>query len=206
MPIDKSFSRPASEGSIEEAEDPLRRTGSTTKIVNTPEDARDFVIGILPENKEIFTSSSETVRLSGIGDVINTSGRFISLRKRLSVMDPVTQSMEMQKLGAAPDIVVGSVHAVTEAGQILVASATGSQLGPYSASAGKAIWIIGSQKVVPDMRTALRRIFLYSYPMEDVRARHASGRPSSVSKMLWIEIREGSRPDTLVFVREPVGF
>ncbi len=160
----------------------------------------------MPENKEIFTSSSETVRLSGIGDAINASGRFISLRKKLSLMDPTTQAMEMQKLGAAPDIVVGSVHAVTEAGQILVASATGSQLGPYSASAGKAIWIVGSQKIVPDMRTALRRIFLYSYPMEDVRARHASGRPSSVSKMLWIEKENAVGRDTLVFVREPIGF
>ncbi len=68
-------------------------------------------------------------------------------------------------LGAGPEVVVGSVHAVTETGELVIASATGSQLAPYAAGAGKAIWVVGGQKVVPDLATALKRIQYYSYPM-----------------------------------------
>ena len=69
-----------------------------------------------------------------------------------------TQWHEMRALGARPDVIVGSVHAITEQGEVVVASASGSQLGPYASGAGKVIWVVGSQKIVPSLDEAMRRI------------------------------------------------
>ena len=102
-------------------------------------------------------------------------------------------------------MVVGSVHAVTEDGKVVAASASGSQLGPYAGSAGKVIWVVGSQKVVPDIDTAMRRVQFYAYPKEDIRAREKYGMPSALLKILTIN---GDFPgrSTVVLVREPIGF
>ena len=93
-------------------------------------------------------------------------------------MDRQTQAREMRKLAAAPDYMIGSVQAVTEHGQLVVASASGSQIGPYAAGAGQLILIIGGQKLVPDMQTALQRVTEHVQPYEDQRLREQMGIPA----------------------------
>jgi coenzyme F420-reducing hydrogenase beta subunit len=85
----------------------------------------------------------------------------------------------MRKLGAAPDIAVGSAHAVTEDGTVLVASMTGSQLGSYASSAGTVIWVVGAQKIVKNVEEGTRRIHEFLIPKESERARKAYGLPDT---------------------------
>jgi class 3 adenylate cyclase len=79
----------------------------------------------------------------GIKDEVEKSGRFDALRPKMFAMDRATQGREIRKLGSAPDY-AASVQAVTEGGQVLIASNTGSQLGPYATGAGKVLWVVGS--------------------------------------------------------------
>src|SRR5438132_12642597 len=90
-------------------------------------------------------------------------------------MDRNTQRDEMRKAGAAPDIMVNSAHAVTQAGQIVMTSATGSQIGPIASGAGKLMLVIARQKVVPDLETAFRRIEDYAIAYEEDRLHVAHG-------------------------------
>jgi len=206
LPIDDSFSRPVSEESIERAASALRKHNIEVKIVDTVAEARAFVNSVLPKDKAIFTSSSETLRVSGLDGDINASGDYQSIRRELAKLDSKSQMAEMRRLGATPDVVVGSVHAITEDGRLVAGSASGSQLGPYSAGAGRAIFVVGSQKVVPDLEAALRRLQFYSYPKEDVRARAKYGMPSTLAKILIINSDWPEGRTTVVLVREPIGF
>ena len=90
-------------------------------------------------------------------------------------MDRATQADEIRRLSASPEIMLGSVHAVTETGSLVAASVSGSQLGPYVSGAGKVILLVGTQKIVPDLEAALRRIDEYAFPLEDARAQAAYG-------------------------------
>jgi len=205
-PIDYTFSKPASEERIQRTAKALKKRGFTVEVVDSPEDARAFVRDILPHDKTIFTALSETVRLSGLGQDINgPESSLISLRKELDKMDPVKQFRERVKLGAAPDVVVGSVHAITESGRVLVGSGSGNQLGPYAASAEKVIWLVGSQKIVPDFEAGMRRLEMYSYPLEDIRMHEAFGRGSFLAKVL---VMNADRPGriTIVLIRQAIGF
>ena len=130
IPIDHTFSKPATEEQIQRTAESLKRRGYAVEIVDTPADARSYVNSILPLDKSIFTSASETVRLSGLYDDINGPGsKYKSVRGELEKMNPQTQFREMMKLGGTADVVVGSVHAVTENGQVLTASGSGSRAG-----------------------------------------------------------------------------
>ena len=205
LPIDESFAKPASEESIQKAAAALKAHNFAVEVVDTLAQARAYVLSILPKDQTIATASSETVALSGLGDDIDRSGNYKALRPQLQKLDRNTQRAEMRKLISSADVVVGSVHAITEDGRAVAASASGSQLGLYASAAGKVIWIVGSQKVVPDLETAMRRVQYYAYPKEDIRAREKYGMPSAVLKVLTVN---GDWPGriTIVLVREAVGY
>ena len=205
LPIDRSFEKPASEASLQRAAAALRAKGYAVEIVDTLEQARSLVIPLLPMDQSILTTASETLRLSGLDEEINRSGKYDALRPKAEKLNRNTQRADIRRLMAAPDLVVGSVHAVTEDGRLVAASASGSQIGPYANTAGKVIWIVGSQKIVPDLDAALRRIQFYAYPKEDIRAREKYGRPSSIMKTLIVS---GDFPGraTVILIRQPVGY
>jgi acyl-CoA hydrolase len=205
IPIDHSFAKASSEESLQKTAAALKARNFLVELVNTPADARAYVNSILPKDQTIFTASSETLNLSGLDEDINRSGRYNAIRPQMEKLDYKTQRAEMLKLGATPDVVVGSVHAITEDGRVIAASGSGSQLGPYASAAGKVIWVVGSQKIVPDLDTAMRRLQFYAYPKEDNRVREKYGMPSGLMKILIVN---GDMPgrSTVVLIREPIGF
>ena len=206
IPIDYGFAKAADEKAIERTAESLGKRGFAVDVVSNPEEARSLVRTMLPLDKTIFTATSETVRLSGLDEDINgPKSPFKSIRREMNKAGPQTPYRERANMGALPDVVVGSVHAITEDGQVLVASATGSQLGAYAAGAEKVIWIVGSQKIVPDLRTAFRRIRMYSYPLEDIRAREQYNFPSLISKTLIFDAERPGRVN-IILVRSPIGY
>src|SRR2546428_445600 len=121
-------------------------------------------------------------------------------------MDCKKQADEIRRLTSAPDVMLGSVHAVTESGSLLAASASGSQLGPYVNGAGRVILVVGTQKIVSDLEEGLRRINEYVFPLEDARAQAAYGVHSGVNKVLIINRELVPGRITVVFVDEVLGF
>ncbi|OGC97678.1 hypothetical protein A2W16_01350 [Candidatus Amesbacteria bacterium RBG_16_48_31] len=151
--------------------------------------------------------SSVTLETTGITAAVNQSGNFASVKSKLTTMDRATQEREMQQLGAAPEYAIGSVHAVTESGQVVIASNTGSQLPAYVYGAGHVIWVVGTQKIVPDLDTAFRRIYDYILPLESDRVQKAYGLPgSNVSKILIINKEVRPSRLTLILVKQQLGF
>jgi hypothetical protein len=154
----------------------------------------------------VFTGASETLRLSGIEQDINNSGRYDALRPRVLAMDRVTQMDEIRRLLASPDVIVGSVAAVTETGSLVAASATESQLIGYAGSSVRMILVVGAQKVVPDLASALRRVEEHCLPLEDARAREAYGWPSAVNRVLILNAEPLPGRGTVLLLREAIGF
>lgn len=205
LPVDEKYADPASPQAVERTALALRSHGFTVEIVEGPDDARVLVDTLVPDGAEVFTATSETLRLSGIEADLH-SGRVDSLRPKLYAMDYQTQRDEIRRMGSAPDVVVGSVHAVTESGTLVAASATGSQLGLYASGAGKVIFVVGAQKVVAGLDEAMRRIERYSWPLEDVRARAAYGRGSAVRKVLIYAAEADPTRTTVVLIRQAIGY
>src|SRR5215475_6023835 len=178
------FADPAPAQRLERAAAALTAHGFTAEILDDTAAARARVKELIPEGASVFTGASETLRLSGIADDINTSGRYQAIRPLALGMDRVTRADEIRRLISTPDVVVGSVHAVTEAGALVIASASGSQLPAYAGGAAHAIWIVGAQKVVPDLDTALRRVEDHCLPLESTRAQMVYGQPSAINRLL----------------------
>ena len=184
----------------------LERNGIRSLLAATGADARSHVGTLLAAGAEVYNNTSQTLETTGIADDIERSGRYQPLRLRLYRMDREMQRREMRNLAASPDYVVGSVHALTEDGSLLIASASGSQLGPLASGAGQVILVIGAQKIVRDVATGMRRIYEYCYPLEDARARRAYGVPSGVNNILIINKVVTPGRVTAIIVNERLGF
>jgi hypothetical protein len=154
----------------------------------------------------VFNNTSRTLEVIGVAEDIERSGLYQPLRPRLYQMDREMQAREMRQLVAAPDFVVGSAHAVTEEGSLLIASASGSQLGPLVSGAGHVILVIGGQKIVADVPTGLRRIYEYCFPLEDRRARQAYGVPSGVNNIVIINRAIARSRISAILVKQSLGF
>jgi YkgG family uncharacterized protein len=154
----------------------------------------------------VYNNTSQTLQATGIAGDIERSGRYQPLRLRPYRMDRERQRREMRTLAASPGYAVGSVHALTEGGSLLIASASGSQLGPLVPGAGQVILVIGAQKIVRDIATGLRRIYEYCYPLEDARARRAYRVPSGVNNILIINKAITPGRVTAIIVNQRLGF
>jgi LUD domain len=195
----------ASADRVERVAEALRSHNIEAIVVDTRDDAREVVLAMIPDGAEVHTGKSKTLEDTGLLSELVESGRYDAIRPRLLKMDRQTQGREMRKLVAAPDFELGSVAAVTEDGALVAASATGSQLGAYAAGAGRLILVVGSQKIVTDLESALRRITEVVFPYENAQVRARLGVDTILEKVLVIYGEWQAGRTTVVLVREPVG-
>ncbi|MFF3918508.1 LUD domain-containing protein [Streptomyces sp. NPDC001852] len=200
------FASPAPAQRLERAAAALTEHGFVVEILDDAAAARARVEELIPEGASVFTGASETLRISGIDDDINTSGRYDSVKARGRQMDRATQRNEIWRALSVPDFIVGSVAAVTETGSLVAGSASGSQLPGYGGAAARAIWVVGAQKLVPDLSTALRRVEEHCLPLENERAQKAYGVPSALNRILILNAEPDPGRGTVLLLREAIGF
>jgi LUD domain len=204
--ISRRFGTLADDARVRRTAAALEANGISVLLAADAAEASRIVLDLIPDGSQVYHGASQTLERSGITDVIEKSGRYEPLRPRIWSMDRQTQADEIRRLSAAPDVMLGSVHAVTETGSLLAASMSGSQLGPYVTGAGRVILVVGTQKIVSDLEEGLRRIEEYAFPLEDARAQAAYGIHSGVNKVLIINREIIPGRITVVLVHEALGF
>ena len=183
----------------------LEEHGFSVEVVDGPGEARTAVLARIPAGSSVMTNTSVTLQETGIADVINDGGPYESARNKMFALDFETQAQQMKAIGGQPDYALGSVHAVTRDGTLVIASASGSQLASYAWGAANVIFVIGAQKIVPDLEAAHQRIYQHSLKLEDARAQAAYGQHSYVGKVLEIHQELPGRIH-IVLIRQPVGY
>lgn len=202
----KDWGMLADNESIQKATDALKANEINAFVVKNREEAKEKVLELLPQGAEVMNMSSVTLETLGLPKEIQESGKYNSVKNKLAKMDRKTQRLEMQKIGAAPEYAVGSVHAVTEDGKVIIASNTGSQLPAYVYGASHVIWVVGTQKIVKNVEQALKRIYEYVLPLESEKMQKSYGVGSFVSKLLIINKEIVKNRITLILVKEKLGF
>jgi len=204
-PPNAEFERVADRAHLERTAEALAARGFRAQVADTAEHARRIVLDAIPDGAEVHTALSETMRELGITTEIEESGRYTSVRSSLKALDRETQGREMRKLGAAPDYILGSAHAVTDAGEIVVGSGSGSQLGAYAYAGGNVILVVGHQKLVRDVQEGLRRLREYSLPREYARMQGLGFPGTLLAKTLIIHYEPAGRT-SVILVPETLGF
>ncbi len=202
----QEFAKLASDEQIQRTAQALETHGIQALIAENGEEAKRMFFELVPEGAEVFLGASVTLETIGVRDEVEKSGKYDALRPKMFALNRETQAREFRKMGGAPDYAAGSVHAVTEDGQVLIASKTGSQLGPYASGAGKVIWVVGAQKLVKDFNEGMRRIYEYCVPLEEVHMQQLYKTGTSPNKILIFNTEIRPNRVTMIIVKEKVGF
>jgi L-lactate utilization protein LutC len=200
------FARPASRERLTNVAAALEKNNIAAFVVATRDAARAKVHDLIPKGAEVFTSTSRTLDDLGIAAELNEAGHHNAVRPKLLKMDRETERHEMRELGARPAYIVGSAHAVTDDGVVMIASMSGSQLGPYASGSAHVIWVVGAQKIVRDIEEGFQRIEEYSLPLEDERLRGVYGIGSSIGKILIVKREAMPGRSTVILLDDVIGF
>jgi hypothetical protein len=198
----------ANEAVDKKTSEALSSRGVHVEFLSNKTEALERLKNFIPARAEVMTGSSTTLIQIGFIDFL-MSGKhpWNNLKDKIvSEKDPQKQS-ELRKKSVTADYFLGSVHAITQAGEVIVASATGSQLSSYAYASTHVIWVVGTQKIVLNQEEGQRRVREYCLPLEDQRMKQAGFKGSNIGKILIFE-RETmpNRTITLMFVNEKLGF
>jgi len=205
LELNAEFKNLASDEQVAHIAKTLEANGMRTVVVENGEEAKKFVLDLVPQGVEIYAGQSQTLEKLGLTAEFDKSGRYNAVRPKVFALDRKTQGDEIRKLRASPDYFVGSVQAITETGQVLISSFGGSQLGAYAYGSAKVIWVVGVQKLVKDLDEGLRRIEEYCLPSEDARLHAAFGIHSANAKTLIVNREVVPGRITIVLVKEEIG-
>ncbi len=196
----------ADDATIEKTKQALEANGFTVTVAATGDEAQKAALALIPKGAEVMTMTSKTLSTLGIDKVLNESGEYDAVRPKLQALyGDASKKRQARKLGTAPDYAIGSVHAVTQDGHVLIASATGSQLPAYIYGAGAVIWIVGAQKIVAGRAAARDRLRQHVFPLEDARAHAAYGSGSSINYEVLYN-KDPVHRATIILVKEALGF
>jgi len=201
----QEFRQIASDEQLTRTVEALEAHGIHAEVVATGAEAKERALELIPDGARVFNSVSRTLEAIGLEAEVLAASRFQPVRERLRALDPEARKSQARLLMAGPDVLVGSVQAVTEHGQVLVASATGSQLAPAAFGAARIIWIVGTQKLVRTVEEGLRRIEEHCLPLEDQRTRQVYGQGSAINKLLIVNGEHLPGRITMLLVRQPLG-
>jgi len=199
------FTKPAPAAKVGRLAANLQARNFEVVVVQTGAEAKAEVLKRIPDGARIHSGKSKTLEDIGLFDTLMGSDEYDFVRKQTLKLDRITQRREMVKLGATPDLMINSVQAVTEAGQLIVVSASGSQIGAISAGGEKLILVVGSQKIVADLDAAFQRIQEHVFPYEDARLLEMLGIHTAWTRTLILEREFTPGRTTVILVRDPVG-
>ena len=187
--------------------DSLKSRNISVELIKNRREALKRVTELLPIGTEIMIGSSNTLSEIGLLDLIKTGTE--GWRNLKDTMIGIANPMKRYELRAKTSLApyyLGSVHAVAETGEVVVASNTGSQLPSYVYSSPNVIWVVGIQKIVPTLELAIKRVWEYCLPLEDKHIKAMGQSGSNVGKLLIFE-REVSpfRKIRMLLVEEKLG-
>jgi len=187
----------------------LKSRGINAEFVPSRREALELVAGLIPAGAELMTASSRTLDEIGFLALLK-SGKFqwTSLNDAVFAEKDPAKRAELRRRNINVDYFLGSVHAITETGETIVASASGSQIPSYAFTSKNVIWVAGTQKIVPNIEQGLRRVREHSLELETARMKSLGYPGSTIAKILIVEREPAQlgRKVSMILVNEKLGF
>jgi L-lactate utilization protein LutB len=208
MEVIMKYDTLASKEAVNKVMEVVKHRGINPEFVNTKEEALQRLKKLIPSDAEVMTGSSRTLEEIGFVDLLKSREHPWKNWKDIILAEKdEAKQMELRRKSVSSEYFLGSVHAIAETGEAVIASNSGSQLPSYVYTSKNVIWIVGTQKIVHTLEEAIKRVREYVFPLEDARMKSLGYPGSNISKLLIFqkEINPG-RKITLLLVNEKLGF
>jgi L-lactate utilization protein LutC len=202
-----NYNELASQATIDKTIEGLKGRNIHPQFVQTRAEAIEAIKQLIPDGASVMTGSSITLDQIGFIDLLKAGSHpWNNLKDGIMAEQDQAKQSELRRQSSLAQFFLGSIHALTEDGIALIASATGSQFPSYAYTSDSVIWVVGAQKIVPTLDDAFKRVREHTFPLEDARMK-STGAPGSVfGKWLIFEREVMPRKIHLILVNEVLGF
>ena len=184
----------------------LKERNVAAMVAENGEEARQMLIDLIPDGAEVFKSTSETLDTIGYSDYIRETDRYKNLYLEISEEPDRERQRELRRRASVAEYYVGSVHAIAETGEVIVASGSGSQLGAYVYGAKTVIWVAGVQKICPTFEDALARVRGFSVERHHEWATSQGRAAAPMGKLMIFENEQNPDRLKMVLIKESLGW
>ena len=178
-------------------------------FVATKEEALAKIKELIPAHASLMNGASVTLEQIGFVDVLQKKEHtWNNLHDGVLAEQDPAKKLALRKQAVTSDYYLGSVHALAQTGQFIIASNTGSQLGHIVFTSPNLIFVVGAQKIVPNLDEAFKRLHEYVIPLEEVHMQQKYGVGTFPSKVVVFN-RENpimKRSVKMIIVNEALGF
>ena len=203
------YTQLASNENIELTVSELAKRNVEAVVVETKLDALAKIKELIPSGASVMNGSSTTLIEIGFIDYLKGGNHeWNNLHESILAESDPSKQGKLRKESVLSDYYLGSVHALSQTGEFVIASNTGSQLPHIVFTSQNLIFVVGAQKIVPTLTDALKRLEEYVVPLEDERSKKAYGAPTTLNKIV---IFKGENPMIgrkvqMIIVKESLGF
>jgi L-lactate utilization protein LutB len=194
---------------VEKTMNSLKENGHLPEFFETKEEALERIKELIPKGVSVMNGGSRTLEDIGFIEYLkgNTHG-WNNLHAEILAEKDVAKQNLLRKQSVLSDFYLGSAHAVTENGEILIASNSGSQLPHIVFTSENLIFVVGVQKITPTLSEAFNRLEKHVIPLENTRMQEVAGVDTYPSKIVILnrEPEFMGRKSYILFVNEELGF
>ena len=199
----------ASKETLEKTAAALREHNFEPIILANKEEALAKIKELIPTGASVMNGASQTLEQIGfVGHLQSGDHDWHNLHEAiLNEKDPALQA-KLRRMSVVSDYYLGSVHALSQTGEMVIASNTGSQLPHLVFTSPNIILVVGAQKITPTLADALDRLNIYVVPLEDARLRKMYGVGTTHAKTLILHKENPmmGRKIHVLLVQEKLGF
>jgi len=204
-----TFDTLASQETIAKVTTNLMGKGYIVTTVPSSQEALETIKALIPAGASVMNGSSKTLEQIGYIDYLKTEAHsWDNLHAKIvAEQDPQKQEL-LRRQSVLSDYYIGSVHALVENGEFVVASNTGSQLPHIVYTSPNLIFVVSTKKIVPTLDEALKRLEEYVIPLEDENMKTKYGMGTQLSKLAIIKAESpfSTRNVHFLLVQENLGF
>lgn len=196
------------EAVVDRAAAGLAERGFEPHVLGSGAEALAWIKEHVPAGASVFNGTSRTLEQVGYVDYLKSGEHpWKNLQADIVAEADPAKKQRLRKEAAMADYYLGSVHAISEQGQLVIASASGSQMPAIVFESDNLVLVASTKKIAPSLDEALRRLKEVVVPKEDARMK-GTGAPGTVlSKVLIYESNPGwGRTIRVLLVNEDLGF
>jgi LUD domain len=198
--LSRHYAEPADRTVLERAATALRGHGMDARIIDA-EIAPRIVDELIPDGATVYVTTSRTLDELAIADYVRAGTRYRTTRAHTETLDPAIQMSEFRRHVSTMDVMIGSVHAVTE-GSCSDCVGKRQPAGIVCVRRRPRRVVAGAQKVLPDLDIAIEK---HSLPLESERLQEVYGMPSAIGKELVVRQEQPGRI-TALLLETVIGF
>ena len=203
----QDFNRPlASEMSILKTVESLTQRNISALAVDSTDEAFKLLLTLVPSGSEVYCGTSETLNSIGFPEYIRNNPDYRSLDREFESESDPQNKQELRRLSSISEYYIGSVQAISETGEVVVASSSDSQIGAYAFGAKHVILVSGTQKICPSLSDAISRVRGYSTDKHDEWLAAKGLGPAPIGKLLILEKETQIGRLTVLLVKEDLGW